>query len=116
MALTATGTNANNTLNGFHMDLNSSTLAADVATLRSNILWDGVYVNKAWTQIQKHIAYPGAFEMQGGQGLLYVPRRGVLIVLPGDWVAYDAQGWPVLISGWSATQSGGWASISGGTP
>ena len=30
-------------------------------------------------------------------GLLYVPNRGVLQVLPGDWIGVDATGWPVLV-------------------
>jgi hypothetical protein len=30
---------------------------------------------------------------------LFVPRRGVLRVLPGDFVAIDATGWPILVSG-----------------
>lgn len=31
-------------------------------------------------------------------GLLYVPNRGVLQVLPGDYVAVDSDGWPILVS------------------
>lgn len=31
-------------------------------------------------------------------GLLYVPNRGVLKVLPGDVVATDNTGWPILVS------------------
>src|ERR1700693_1300905 len=38
--------------------------------------------------------WPGAFQA----GLLYVPNRGVLQVLPGDFVAVDANGWPILLS------------------
>lgn len=32
----------------------------------------------------------------GGQ--LFVPNRGVLQVLAGDWVGVDSQGWPILVS------------------
>jgi hypothetical protein len=39
--------------------------------------------------------YPGAFARMG---LLYVPNRGVLKVLPGDYVGVDASGWPILVS------------------
>ena len=118
MALTSMGTSATNTLRGFHMGLNASTLAADAATLRANIKYDGSYQNAAWIRIQNAQVYPGAFEMQGGEGLLYVPRRGVLKVFPGDYVAYDPNGWPILVSGWSINGSGssGWSGPSAGTP
>lgn len=72
---------------------------ADIATLSESILDD-------WTpsrtlgqmQIAPTRIYPGAFTRQG---LLYVPNRGVLKILPGDWVAVDPQGWPILLSGQS---------------
>lgn len=110
------GTSATTTLRGLHMDSNFS--PADGATLRANIKYDGTYVNTAWQRIQNAQVYPGGFEFQGGQGLLYVPRRGVLNVLPGDYVAYDPNGWPILISGWSISGSGstGWSGPSAGTP
>jgi hypothetical protein len=90
--------------------MNSNLTPADAATLRQNILWDGSYQNAAWVRIQAGAVYPGGFEFQGGTGLLHVPRRGVLKVLEGDYVAYDPNGWPVLISGWSINGSGstGW--------
>jgi hypothetical protein len=31
-------------------------------------------------------------------GVLYVPNRGYLKVLPGDWIGVDATGWPILLS------------------
>ena len=109
MALNTIGTSATSTLHGLVMNTNLT--VADAATLRANIKWDGSYVNAAWVPIQAHAAYPGAFEFQGGQGVLYVPRRGTLQVLPGDVVAYDPNGWPILISGWSINGSGstGWS-------
>lgn len=40
--------------------------------------------------------WPGAFARTG---LLYIPNRGILQVLPGDVVAVDqSTGWPVLVS------------------
>ena len=116
MSLTSMGTSGTTTLRGLHMDSNLS--AADAATLRANIKRDGVFVNNAWVQIGNHTVYPGGFEFQGGQGLLHVPRRGVLQVLPGDYVAYDPNGWPILISGWSISGSGvsGWSGPSAGAP
>ncbi len=31
-------------------------------------------------------------------GLLIIPNRGILQVLPGDYVGVDDQGWPILVS------------------
>jgi hypothetical protein len=117
MALTSMGTSATTTLRGLHMDGNLS--VADAATLRANIKWDGVYANAAWVRVQNGIAYPGAFEFQGGQGLLHLPQgRGSVKVYPGDYVAYDPNGWPIVIAGWSISGSGasGWSGPSAGTP
>jgi hypothetical protein len=41
------------------------------------------------------------------EGDLFLPGRGVLTILPGDVVAVDAQGWPILVSGYSIA-TGGW--------
>ncbi len=38
---------------------------------------------------------PGGFSTTGQ---LFIPNRGVLQVLPGDWVGVDANGWPILLS------------------
>jgi hypothetical protein len=42
-----------------------------------------------------HLRLNNAFSQNG---LLYVPNRGVLQVLPGDYVAVDSDGWPILVS------------------
>jgi hypothetical protein len=57
---------------------------ADIATIDNAILNDGDYPQ----------AWPGAFSRMG---LLYIPRRGVLRVLDGDWVLYDPSGFPYLV-------------------
>ncbi len=59
---------------------------ADFATIQERILND---------KINGFPKYPGALSKEG---LLYVPNRGVLQVLPGDWVGVDASGWPILVS------------------
>jgi len=109
MALKTAGTSATNTLRALVM--NSDLTVTDAATLRQNIQWDGSYQNAAWVRIQNGAVYPGGFEFQGGSGLLHVPRRGVLKVLEGDYVCYDPNGWPILVSGWSINGSGssGWS-------
>lgn len=71
--------------------------AADFGNLRETILDD---LNVA------HPIYPGAFS---SAGQLYIPNRGVLRVLPGDYVMVDATtGWPILISA-RAIAAGPWA-------
>ena len=42
-----------------------------------------------------HPIWPGAYT-QDGQ--LFIPNRGVLRVLPGDWVGVSSRGWPILVS------------------
>jgi hypothetical protein len=84
MATKTLGTTANNVLDA--LQFSPVMTQADVATLQQAIKFDGVEGNR--------IA-PQAFTRTG---LLYIPRRGVLRVLDGDWVGVDAQGWPVLVS------------------
>lgn len=40
--------------------------------------------------------WPGGFNRF--YGTLAIPNRGFLKVLPGDWIAVDANGWPILLS------------------
>jgi hypothetical protein len=94
MALKTMGSQAQNTFSAIQMT--GSMTVADVATLTLSILND---------QINGHPIYPGAFS---STGLLYVPNRGVLKVLPGDYVAVDTVGWPVLISALSAGTGASW--------
>lgn len=89
MATVSVGTNANNSLTGlkFLPGYGSGMAAADIATISLGIKND---------QINSHPNVPEAFS---SNGLLYVPNRGVLKMLPGDYVAFDTQsGWPILLS------------------
>lgn len=68
---------------------------ADIATILNGIKND---------QINGFPLWPGALD----SGLLSIPNRGVLKILPGDWVAIDAAtGWPILVSG-DAIAGGPW--------
>ena len=60
--------------------------AADMAQI-ANAIKDDLNV--------AHPIYPGAWS-QGN--MLFVPNRGILKVLPGDYVGVDSQGWPILVS------------------
>ena len=94
MAVKTLGTNLTTTLKAIQFPAGYSggaaaLLAADVASIANSILTDET-PRRSW--VQKILA--GAF---GYFGLLYIPQRGVLKVLPGDWVAVDPTGWPILI-------------------
>ena len=84
MATGTLGTNANNSLTSLINSGNMNT--ADLATICNSIKNDQVNGRPIW---------PGAYAQKG---LLFIPNRGVLQVLPGDYVGVDSQGWPVLVS------------------
>lgn len=72
-------------------------LAADMATIRANIKDDQTNTQPIW---------PFGFDPSG---LLYVPNRGVLKVLPGDFIGVDTQtGWPILVSKLAAASNPAW--------
>ena len=89
MSLSTVGTNATNTLKAFIQNSSVHT-TTDLALVRANILNDIINGNPIWPN-----GYDRAFQQRG---VLYVPNRGLLAVFPGDYVAYDATGWPILIS------------------
>ncbi len=54
-----------------------------------------------------HPSWPGA--LNPTTGLLSIPNRGTLKILPGDYLMVDATtGWPILLSA-RAIASGPWA-------
>ena len=92
----ATSTLGTSTTTGLTSLVNSGSMApADMATIVAAIKDD---LNVA------HPTYPGAYS---AHDLLYIPNRGVLRVLPGDFVGVDANGWPLLVSAYSIS-TGGW--------
>jgi len=94
MALITLGTNATTTLNA--LVWNPASAAADVAQINNNI--------KMQNAVGKLI--PGAFAKNGR---LQLPgRRGFILLLPGDYVAYDGAGWPIVVSAYSIANGGGW--------
>lgn len=99
MATKAIGTNATTSLTyglKFLPGYGSGMSAADIATISEHIKDD---LNPA------HPLMPNGFS---ANGLLYVPNRGILKMLPGDYVAVDpTTGWPILISKYAAA-SGPW--------
>jgi hypothetical protein len=90
LAVKTLGTNANNSITnaiaflpGYGQIAN-----ADVATIALAIKDD---------QNVSHPVIPGSFNVTEG-GQLFIPNRGVLRVLAGDWVGVDSRGWPILLS------------------
>jgi hypothetical protein len=67
---------------------------ADVGTISNDILDD------------LNVAHPIIYGSFSIQGQLFIPNRGVLRVLPGDWVGVDPNGWPILVSKNSIAGSG----------
>lgn len=84
MALLTLGTNATTTLSALLYTRNPPSVA-DVATVNANIKND---------KVNGRPIVPGSFRL----GQLFIPNRGVLQLIPGDYVAYDSQGWPILVS------------------
>ena len=85
MATVTLGTTANNSLSPALKWL-STDAPADFAAMCAAIKDD---------QNVAHPVMPPAFTREG---LLYVPNRGYLKMLPGDYVGVDSQGWPILVS------------------
>ena len=94
MALLTLGTSATTTLNA--LVWNPQVVAADLASIVENI--------KNQNAVGR--INPGAF---GRDGRLHFPgRRGFVNLLPGDYIAYDGVGWPVIVSSYSIASGGGW--------
>lgn len=87
MATSTLGTNATTSLTSLIMsgNMNDTDLATIAIAIKDDL----------------NVAHPMIAESFSQQGLLYVPNRGVLKVLPGDYVGVDNQGWPVLVSAYS---------------
>lgn len=88
MATKTLGTTANNSLTA--ITFAASVTDADFATIMLGIKDDKVKAAGS------HPIYPNAFARGG---LLTIPNRGIIQVLPGDYVAIDNNGWPILVSG-----------------
>lgn len=95
MATLTLGTNATTTLTALRWIPGAN--VTDLATIRNAILND--MANDAGqlapTAPSAKPILPGALS---NTGHLYIPNRGILQILPGDYVAVDANGWPILIS------------------
>jgi hypothetical protein len=93
MATSTFGTSLTTSLTA--MQASGAMPIADIAAIAEGILND---------QINGLPIFPEAWSQKS---LLYVPNRGILKVLPGDWVAVDSTGWPILVSKY-AIANGPW--------
>lgn len=85
MAIVSLGTAATNTLNAVAFSYGMS--QTDIGDLNYMIRDD---INPA------HPRIPGAF---ASQGFLVIPNRGILRVLPGDYIGVGANNFPILLAG-----------------
>ena len=115
MATKTLGTSATTSLTAIPWT-SGSNAQADIATIAAGIYSDGnvtpgvgQWSNSPFaSKANGGPSWPGALEMLGAEGQLIIPNRGILKVLPGDYVAFDATtGWPILLSA-LAIASGPW--------
>jgi hypothetical protein len=112
MATKTLGTVAATTLTALQYEQGGAGLAAaDIATISLSILNDILIAGSSVGPTgSAYGGINGPYDAFSRIGLLYVPNRGVLRMLPGDFVGVDSLGWPVLVSGNSAGTgaSGNW--------
>ena len=100
MATSTFGTNASTSLVG--LQFSASMLDTDVGTIAQDIFDDLLGLSAAGKPTRNIPSAPF-----NRQGQLWIPNRGWLRVLPGDWVAVDTNsGWPILVSGVAVPLSG----------
>lgn len=98
MALLTLGTNATTTLTAMKYRAGANNTPDVEAAINALILDDrsSPMGQLAQTAPGAKPIWPGAFNRF--YSTLSIPNRGIIKVLPGDYVAVDANGWPILIS------------------
>lgn len=77
---------------------NPMTAVADIAAIAANIKGQAN---------PTHPISPGAFS---ASGRLHFPgRQGFLLLQPGDYIAYDNFGWPIVVSAQSIAGGSSWS-------
>lgn len=114
MATSTLGTVANNSI-GLAMQFqpvlaSGASNIQDFAALLAAMFDDGV--SPLGGPASSRVQYPGVSNKMGWSpnGLLFIPNRGVLRALPGDWVGVDTRGWPILLSNDTIT-NGPWTHV-----
>jgi hypothetical protein len=88
MALVTLGTNSPASLQAVTFHGGGSVSNIDIGNFNNLIRDDKINI---------HPIFPDAFV----SGQLTIPNRGILQVLPGDYIGIDANGWPILVSAYS---------------
>lgn len=97
MALLTGGTSASTSLNAWLVTRATGSAITNIALVNAGIKDD---LNPA------HPRWPQALSPSG---LLFIPNRGTVQCLPGDYIMFDTTtGWPILVSSY-AIASGPWA-------
>lgn len=98
MALGTLGTDANNSLAS--LVWKPGVAQADIASIARNIKDQ---------ENPTHPIWPGAFT---NEGKLFLPnRRGIIMLQPGDVVAYDDFGWPIVVTAESIAGGANWTLV-----
>jgi hypothetical protein len=100
MATATLGTAATTTLTAIPFIYGMA--VADYATVAAAIKRDGHNPNVSGSASGPQPPIGVAFQRSG---VLIVPERGVLRLFPGDYVALDATGWPILLSARAAASA-----------
>lgn len=104
MATVTMGTAANNSLTA--LGFSHVALDADMASINALIKVDVPPAGEQGAGVVSSTFVTQAFSKSG---LLYIPRRGMVKVYQGDYVAVDPEtGWPILISGRAAAANPSW--------
>jgi|SRR5580693_1943864 hypothetical protein len=102
MTLKTIGTLATTTLQGFQAppgyNATPGEVVADIATFNASIYDDLRNPQQLLNQAIVNQAF-------ARHGMLFVPNRGFLRVFAGDWIAFDPNGWPILIGKESLAQT-----------
>lgn len=96
MATVTLGTAATSSLVALNWNPMSS--VADVATIAAGILGQSATAF--------HGISPGAFSKSGR--LKFPGREGFVLLKPGDYIAYDNFGWPVIVSAQTIASGSSW--------
>jgi hypothetical protein len=104
MATSTLGTNATTSIPLAIQFQSGTNPAADVAALLNAMFDDGAQWQSQGQSVvaggagRVRLAYPNDKCGFSNNGVLFIPNRGVLRVIPGDWVGVTNRGWPILLS------------------
>lgn len=111
MATSTFGTTANSSLTGLQIPWGGSggLAAADIATVGAFKDQPILQANSSPTAQASYLGEARQYLGWARQGSrIFLPNGRTpegIILLPGDWVAVDSNGWPIVVSGFAAAAS-----------